>query len=171
MSVPCNADKCQHHMDFSPQSEMAAPAGFEPAYSGETVRSLNRSAKGSSIKIAVWYKIHRCLWSLMKRHFAVPCAFASSLYHCIFFESWKKTCELRSVFFSIIIWCQNTKPSQLAFSFSDFWKIVCSQVFFHDKEESWWYDKATKRKRSEKADGHKGKSRIIPLRVLSSISN
>ena len=38
---------------FSPESEMAAPAGFEPAYSGETVRSLNRSAKGSSIKIAV----------------------------------------------------------------------------------------------------------------------
>ena len=48
---------------------------------------------------------------------------------------------------------------------------MCSQAFFHDKEENRWYDKATKRKRSEKADDHKGKSRIIPVRVLSSILN
>ena len=51
-----------------------------------------------------------------------------------------------------------------------FGKLLCSQGFFHDKIECRWYDKATKRKRSEKADDHKGKSRIIPLRVLSSIS-
>ena len=35
---------------ISPKSEMAAPAGFEPAYSGETVRSPDRWTKAPFVE-------------------------------------------------------------------------------------------------------------------------
>ena len=60
-------------------------------------------------------------------------------------------------------------PDLLSQADKHFGKLLCSQGFFHDKIECRWYDKATKRKRSKKANGHEEKSRTIPICFLLSI--
>lgn len=109
---------------------MAAPAGFEPAYSGETVRSLSHSAKGSS---EVYLYDTGYAGSCGRFQGDVLQSSAPLHRHCItvsFVNRGKKLANsAQALFLPIMIWCQNAKRDSTIFCFLIF-KKCCVRKFF-----------------------------------------